>query len=106
MTLFRSAFSYLPSKILPILGVKLIVPSDSRNSSTYALIKGYSGLTLFSIKGLKLCVLKYTIGAEHPLNVPLPPNMMFSDNFISNPKVVSKYLPRIISYILFLDLAI
>ena len=65
MTLFRSDFSYFASKIIRILRVKLIVPSDSRHSLTYALIKDYSVLTLLSVKGLKSYVLTSTIGAEH-----------------------------------------
>ena len=70
MTLFRSSFLYLASKNLGILRVELIVPSESRHSLTYALIKYSYGLTLFYVKGLKSYVLKFTIGAEHYLNGP------------------------------------
>ena len=80
MTLFRSAFLYFASKILRILHVKFIVPSDSMHLLTYTLINGYSGLNLFSVKGLKSYVLTSTIVADHPLNGPSSPKMMFLEN--------------------------
>ena len=64
-------------KILLILRFELIVPSDLRHLSTYALIKYSSGLNLLYFKVLKSYVLMSNIGAEHPLNSPSPPNMMF-----------------------------
>ena len=105
MTIFRSAFLYFASQIIRILRVELIVQSDTRYLSTYVLIKGSSGLTLLSVKVLKSYVLTSTIGADHPLNGPSPPNMMFSENLRYNPKEVSKYLPGIIPYLLLVDLA-
>ena len=45
------------------------------------------------------------MGADNPLNGPSPPMMMFSENLRYNTKEVSKYLPRIISYLLLVDLA-
>ena len=42
--------------------------------------KGFSGSTFFSVKGLKLCMLIFIMGAEHPLNGPSPPMMIFSEN--------------------------
>ena len=105
MNWFRLDLLFLASNILRILLVALILPSDSRHPSTYALITYYSGLTFLSVKGLKLYVLTSNMGAEHPLNGPSPHMMMFLENLISNPKAVSKYLPRIISYLLLMDLA-
>ena len=105
ITWFRSAFLHLSSKILRILRVELIVPSYLRNSLTYALIKDSSGLTLLYIKSLKSYVMMSTIGADHPMNFPSPPKIMFSKNLRYNPKEVSKSLPRIISYLLLVDLA-
>ena len=69
------------------------------------LIKDSSGLTFFSVKSLNSYVLTSNMGAEHPLNGPSPPMMMFSENLIFNPKVVIKYLSMIISYLLLVDLA-
>ena len=80
MTLFRLASPYLASKTLRILRVELIVPSELRHSSTYALIKDYYGLTLLSVKGLKSYAMTPTICPDHPLNGPSPPNMMSSEN--------------------------
>ena len=105
MTLFRSAFLYFTSKILRIVRVGLIVPSYLRHSLTYALINDYSGLTLLSVKDLKSYVMTFTIVAENPLNGPSPSKIMFSENLRSNPKAVIKYLPKIISYLLLVDLA-
>ena len=81
------------------------MPSDSRHSSTYVLIKDYSSLTLLSVKVLKSYVLTSTIGADHPLNDPSPPKIIFSETLRSNPKAVSKSLPRIILYLLLVDLS-
>ena len=81
------------------------MPSDSRIFLAYTLIKDSSGLTLFSVKGLNSYVLTSTIGADHLLNGPSPLKMMLSENLIFNPKAVSKYLPRIIPYLLLVDLA-
>ena len=75
-----------------------------KSSDAAQLIKDYSGLTLLSIKGLKSYVLTSTIGADHPLNVPSPPNMMISENLTSNPKAVSNSLPSIILYLPLVDL--
>ena len=52
MTLFRSAFLYLASKILRILHVELIVLSYLRHFLTYELIKESSHLTIFYVKDL------------------------------------------------------
>ena len=81
------------------------MPSDLRHLSTYTLTHDYSSLTLLYVKGLKLYVLTSAIGAYHSLNGPSPPKMMFQENLRSNPKAVRKYLPRIISYLLLVDLA-
>ena len=63
VTLFRSAFSYLESKILRILCVALIALSDSIHSSMYKLIKYYSGLTVLAVILLKSQLLTSTIGS-------------------------------------------
>ena len=105
MNLFMSNFSYFVSKIIRILRAQIIVPLDSRHLSTYLLIHDSSGLTLLSVKVLKSYVLTSTIGAEHTLYGPSPPKMMFSNFLRSNPEAVSKYLPRIILYLLLADLA-
>ena len=105
MNLFRSAFSYFASKTIFIPNVEIIVPSDSRHSLTYALIEESSGLTLWSVKVLNSYVMISTIGADHPLNCPSTPNMIFSKNLRYNPKSVSKSLPRIILYLLLANLS-
>ena len=105
MTLFRPSFSYSAFKILRILLVEFIVPSDSRHFSNYALIKDSYGLNLLSVNGLESYVLTSTIGAENHLNGPSPPKMMFSENLRSNPKLVSKYLTGIILYLILVALA-
>ena len=81
------------------------MPSDSRHLSAYVLIKDYSSLTLLSVKGLNSYVLTSNIGAEYPLNGPSPPEIIFSETLRSNPKAVSKSLPRIILYLLLVDLS-
>ena len=92
-------------KILLILRFELIVPSDLRHLSTYALIKYSSSKNLLSVKSLKPNVLMSTLGADNPLNGPLPPKRMFSENLRYNNKAVSQSLPRIISYLLLVDLS-
>ena len=82
----------------------LIFPSESRHLSTYALIKDSSGLTLLFVKDLEAYVLTSNIGADHPLNDTSPPKVMFSENLRFNNKAVGKYLPRIILYLLLVDL--
>ena len=49
ITLFRSAFLYLSSKIIRILHVALISLSDSKHPSKYKLIKNSSGLTVLVV---------------------------------------------------------
>ena len=71
----------------------------------YTLINDSYVLTLFSVKGLNSYVLTSIIGAEHPLNGPSPLKMISSENLISNLKLLSKSLPRIIPYLLLVDLA-
>ena len=97
---FRSAFSYLTSKILHILHVELIELSDSRHLSTYKLIMDSSGLTILSVKDLKSYLLNSAIVYKHPSCGPSPLMLRFSENFRSSPGAVSKYLPIIISYLL------
>ena len=67
--------------------------------------KGILWFDFLSVKGLKSYILMSTVGADHPLNGPSLPMMMFSENLRYNTKGVSKYLPRIISYLLLVDLA-
>ena len=105
MTLFRSDFSYFASKIILIIRVELIVPSDSKHLSTYTLIKDSSGLTLLSVNGINSYVLTSNIGDELSLNGSSPPKMTFLENLRSNPIAPSKSLPMIISYLLLVDLA-
>ena len=80
------------------------MPSYSKHSLLYALIEDYSALTLLYVRGLKSYVLTSTIGADHPLNGPSPTKTMFSENLRCNSKAVSKSLPRIILYLLLVDL--
>ena len=105
MTWFRSDFLYLASKILRILRAELILPSDSRHLSAYVLIKYSSGLTFVFVKCLKSYVIMSNICSDHPLNGPSLHMMMFLENLRSNLKAVSKYLPRIIFYLLLVDLS-
>ena len=45
------------------------------------------------------------MGSKHPSYVPSPPIMMFPENLISSPSAVNRSLPRIISYLLLVELS-
>ena len=103
ITLFRSAFSYLASIILHILRVDIIVPSDYRHLSTYELIKEYSGLTVLSVKDVKLQLLTPTMDDKHPSYIPLWTMITLPENLRSSPSAVISSLPRIMLYLPLVD---
>ena len=69
----------------------------------YAPVKYYLVVSLSSLKNLKSCILKSTMGAVHLSNGLSTLSMKFSENFKFNPNNVSIHLPKTISYLISKD---
>ena len=99
ITLLRSDLSYFTNIIPRILRVEFFALLDSKYSSTYGFTKDSSGLTVLSVIDSKSWLLTSAMCVDHPPYVPSPPIMMLSENLISSPNAVSRFLPRIILYL-------
>ena len=103
--LFRSSFLHLSSNGICVHWVEITVLSDLKHSLTYELIQDYLVFIILTVKGLKLYSVTSSIVAEHPACGPSLPIMTCLEKLKPSPRAVSISIPRIISYILLVDLS-
>ena len=88
-----------------ILLVEILAFSDSKYSMTYIFKNNYYGLAVLSVIDLKSYLITSSIVADQLPYWLSPPIIILLKNLISIPNAVSRSLPRIISYILLVDLS-
>ena len=103
ITFFKSDFLYFAYNFLWISQVQLTLLSELKHYLTYTVIQDSSSLIVSFFRCLKSESVTPTICSEHPFYGLSPPNMMCLENLSSSPSSISRYLPRIISYLLLVE---